>query len=51
MGRSGRVVVDEAGPAAALIADLEAAGVTVTRVGFAAVKLATAGFFDAVVDE
>lgn len=46
-----RVVIDEAGPAAALIGDLEAAGVTVTRVAFAALKLATAGFFDAVVDE
>ena len=45
-----RVVIDEAGPAAALIGDLEAAGVTVTRVAFAALKLATAGFFDAVVD-
>lgn len=46
-----RVVIDEAGPSAALIGDLEAAGVTVTRVAFAALKLATAGFFDAVVDE
>ncbi len=46
-----RVVVDEAGPAAVLIPDLESAGVTVKRVGFGAVKLATAGFFDAVVDE
>lgn len=46
-----RVVVDEAGPAAVLIPELESAGVTVKRVGFGAVKLATAGFFDAVVDE
>ena len=44
------LVADGAGPAAALIGDLEAAGVTVTRVAFAALKLATAGFFDAVVD-
>lgn len=46
-----RVVVDEAGPAAVLITDMESAGVSVERVGFGAVKLATAGFFDAVVDE
>lgn len=47
---TGRVVVDEAGPAAALIPDLEAAGVQVHRLAFRDVKLATAGFFDAATD-
>lgn len=47
---AGRVVVDEAGPAAVLIDDLEARGVEVTRVAFADVKLATADFFDAAVE-
>lgn len=47
---TGRVVIDEGGPAAVLIDDLEARGVEVTRVKFADVKLATADFYDAVVD-
>lgn len=45
-----RVVVDEAGPAAVLIPELEERGVAVHRLAFKDVKLATAAFFDAVAE-